>query len=91
MEEPELSPRDQKYLESPGFESYMIAGYVFVGGLTISLVVPVLIGHAYLFWPGVLLSIVAMVLVLNKLKRREYKVKLREIRENPSPEKPRRR
>jgi hypothetical protein len=87
MEEPELSPRDQKYLDSPGFESYMIAGYVFVGCMTISLVVPVLIGHAYLFWPGLLLSIVAMILVLNKLKRREYKAKLREIRDNPSPQK----
>ncbi len=83
-----LSPRDRYYLNSPGFESYMIAGYVFVFGLTLSIVLTVMTNTEPLFWPGSLLTVAISFIVLQVLKRREYKAKLREIRQNPVPQTP---
>ncbi len=85
-----LHPRDERYLSSPGFESYMAAGGVFILGFTVSLVGTVAINQEPLFWPGFVFSIILAGVVLHLLKRREYEAKLREILENPDPDKPRR-
>lgn len=79
----ELSLQDKIYLSSPGFESYMIAGWIFVIGMTLSIVITTLIHREPLFWPGTVLSVIVAFVVLQKLKKREYNAKLREIRENP--------
>lgn len=86
--ETHLNPRDRYYLNSPGFESYMIAGYVFVLGLTVSIVATVMTNTEPLFWPSSLLTVAMSFIVLQVLKRREYKAKLREIRQNPMPQAP---
>jgi hypothetical protein len=79
----QLSPQDYYYVKSPGFESYMISGLVFVFGITFSIVGSVAIHQEPLFWPGSLLSIVAAFFVLRALKRREFRAKLREVQERP--------
>jgi hypothetical protein len=86
-EQLELSPQDERYLNSPSFEIYMIAGAVFALGMTLSFVLTVMIHREPLFWPGLLLSIVVSSIVLQKLRVREYHAKLREIKENPIPQK----
>lgn len=82
----ELSPRDRRYLNSPGFESYMIAGVVFALGLGLSLVITVSIHREPLFWPGMILTLIISTVVLQQFKKREYRAKLREIIENPMPD-----
>jgi hypothetical protein len=63
----------------------MAAGFVFAFGLGISLIGSIVIEQEPLFWPGMLLSMVVAFVVLRTMKQREYRAKMREIRENPRP------
>lgn len=84
MQEPlDLSPQDRRYLHSPSFELYMIAGLVFALGMGGSFVITLLLHIEPYFWFGLILSVVGSSVVLHKLKIREYHNKLREIQANP--------
>ncbi len=84
MQEPmNLSPQDKRYLHSPSFELYMISGLVFALGMGGSFIITLLLHIEPYFWLGLVLSVVASAVVLQKLKTREYHNKLREIQRNP--------
>lgn len=76
-----LTPQEQCYLNSPSFENYMIAGVLFVLGMTLSFILTIVAHVEPLFWPGITLSIIISFIVLHKLKKREYRMKLRELQE----------
>jgi len=75
----DLSAQDYRYLHCTSFEVYMQAGLVFVLGFSGSFIVSFVIHQAKLFWPGVLISIIATGIVLQILKKREYQAKSREL------------
>ncbi|NJN65537.1 MAG: hypothetical protein HC884_01905 [Chloroflexaceae bacterium] len=81
-----LSARDRGYVESPSFETHIISGFVFAVGFTIAFMVPVMIGMAYLFWPGIFVATAISLYVMRVLQKREFFIKLREVEENPIPD-----
>ena len=80
-EEPSYSPRDAAYLSSPGFESYIVAGFAFILTFTAFFVFGVLTKQQALAWPGLLLGGLLCFVTLKILQRREYSAKVREIAE----------
>jgi hypothetical protein len=80
-----LSPQDRKYVTCPSFETHIISGIVFAVGYTVVFVVPVLINFAALFWPGIIVATVVSLIVMKKVQRREFFVKLREVERDPTP------
>jgi hypothetical protein len=82
-----LSSHDERYLNSPGFEVYMIAGVIFVLGMALSFILTFFAHLEPLFWPGLILSVIVSSIVLHMLKKREYQAKLREIQQKPMEEK----
>lgn len=80
-----LSPQDRKYVTCPSFETHIISGIVFAVGYTVVFVVPVLINLAALFWPGIIVATVVSLIVMKKVQRREFFVKLREVERDPTP------
>lgn len=74
-----FSPRDEYYLNATRFESYMLIGGVFLFGFTLFFILGVLVGAAWIVWPGMFLSIAAAYYVLRILKKREYQQKLLEL------------
>jgi MFS superfamily sulfate permease-like transporter len=74
-----FSPRDEVYLNSPGFESYMLSGAAFLAILTAVFIFSIKIQFAWLFWPGLLVAVIVGYVVLKVFERREYRAKLREL------------
>jgi hypothetical protein len=74
-----LSRRDEVYLNSPGFEPYMIAGVVFLVIFTAIFIFSLKISMEILVWPGLALAAAGCFVTLKWLERREYARKLAEI------------
>lgn len=74
-----FSPRDEVYLNSPGFEPYMAAGAVFLIVFTAIFIFSIKISFAWLVWPGLAIAVVCGYITLNRLERREYRRKLAEL------------
>lgn len=74
-----FSPRDEVYLNSPGFEMYMGAGAVFLLVFTTIFIYSIKVSFAWLVWPGLFVAVVAGYITLKLLERREYRRKLAEI------------
>jgi cobalamin biosynthesis protein CobD/CbiB len=75
----QLSAPDEVYLNSPGFESYMGAGAVFLLVFTAAFVYSIKISFEWLAWPGLFVAVVAGYLTLRWLQGREYARKLAEL------------
>lgn len=80
-----FSTRDEVYLNSPGFEPYMIAGGVGVLLFTAGFILGIKISMAWLVWPAMFVGVLAGYGVLVWLQRREYARKLAEVKANPLP------
>lgn len=74
-----FSPPDEVYLNSPGFESYMGAGAVFIIVFTAIFVYSIKISFEWLVWPGLFVAVLAGYLTLKWLEGREYARKLAEL------------
>jgi hypothetical protein len=74
-----FSPRDEVYLNSPGFEPYMVAGAVFIAIFTAIFIFSIKISFAWLVWPGLFVAILAGYFTLRTLLKREYARKLAEL------------
>lgn len=79
MDKPQRTGRDQYYINSTGFEVYMVGGLVFVAGFSLSFILGVLVDAEWLVWPGSAVAIVATYIVLRILTRRERAAKIREV------------
>lgn len=74
-----FSPPDEVYLNSPGFESYMGAGAVFLLIFTAVFVYSIKASFEWLVWPGLFLAAFGGYLTLKRLEGREYARKLAEL------------
>jgi hypothetical protein len=75
----QFSPPDEVYLNSPGFESYMGAGAVFLVVFTIAFIYSIKISFEWLVWPGLFVAVLAGYLTLRWLQGREFARKLAEL------------
>lgn len=73
------SAPDEVYLNSPGFESYMGAGAVFLLIFTAVFVYSIKASFEWLVWPGMGVAAVGAYLTLKWLEGREYARKLAEL------------
>lgn len=74
-----FSPPDEVYLNSPGFESYMGAGAIFLLVFTAAFVYSIKAGFEWLVWPGLFVAVLAGYLTLRWLMGREFARKLAEL------------
>lgn len=74
-----FSPADEVYLNSPGFESYMVAGGVFLLIFTAVFVYSIKVSFEWLVWPGLFVAVLGGYFTLKRLERREYARKLAEL------------
>jgi multidrug transporter EmrE-like cation transporter len=79
----QISHRDRVYLNSPGFEPFMVAGFVFVAVFTAIFLFSIKVGLAWLAWPGMGVAALVCYGVLLWGQRREYARKLAEVEANP--------
>lgn len=74
-----FSPPDEVYLNSPGFESYIGAGIVFLVVFTAIFLYSIKSGYELLVWPGLAVAALACFFTLRWLEGREYARKLAEL------------
>ena len=74
-----FSPRDEMYLNSTSFEVYMAAGAVFILLFSIGFILGVKLNFAWLVWPGAFIAVLAGYITLNRLEKRERRIKLAEL------------
>jgi hypothetical protein len=79
MDQPQRTRSDQRYIDSAGFEVYMIAGLVWLACTSLVFVLSVVTHHEAWVWPGWILSAVVGGVVLRFLLRRERLAKIREV------------
>ncbi len=75
----QFSAPDEVYLNSPGFESYIGAGVVFILVFTAAFVYSIKASFEWLVWPGLLVAVLAGYLTLRWLLGREFARKLAEL------------
>lgn len=74
-----FSTRDEVYLNSPGFESFMVAGMVFAALFTAIFIYSIKAHSEWMVWPGIAIAGAACLGTLKFLQRREYQRKLAEL------------
>ena len=74
-----FSTRDEVYLNSPGFETYMGAGAVFLLVFTAIFIYSIKSHLELLVWPGLAVAIAAGFVTLKWLERREFARKLAKL------------
>jgi multidrug transporter EmrE-like cation transporter len=78
-----FSNRDRVYLNSPGFEPFIVAGIVFVVVFTAIFIFSIRVSLAWLAWPGMGVAAIVCYGVLRWGQRREYARKLAEVEADP--------
>lgn len=74
-----FSTRDEVYLNSPGFETYMGAGAIFLLVFTGIFIYSIKSHLELLVWPGLVVAIAAGFVALRWLERREFTRKLAQL------------
>jgi hypothetical protein len=74
-----FSTRDEVYLNSPGFETYMGAGAVFLLVFTGIFIYSIKSQLELLVWPGLAIAVVVGFITLRWLERREFARKLAKL------------